>query len=113
MPKDSKLYIDDILEAIEKVERYTKNLSYQQFSKSDIITDAVIRNLAIIGEAVKNIPPELRKKYPEIEWKKIAGLRDILIHQYSGINLEIIWDILVNKLSPLKEAAKEIMKNGK
>src|SRR3989344_8072688 len=101
MPKDSKLYIDDILEAIEKIERYTQKFSYQQFSKNDIVTDAVIRNLAIIGEAVKNLSQEIKKEHPEIEWKKIAGLRDILVHEYSGVNLEIIWDIIANKLSPL------------
>lgn len=113
MLKDSKLYLDDILESIEKVERYSKNLSFKQFSQNEMVIDAVIRNLAIIGEAVKSLSPEIKKKYPEIEWKKISGLRDVLIHQYSGINLEIIWDILVNKLLPLKEAVREMERNGR
>ena len=113
MSKDSKVYLDDILESIEKIERYTKTLSYKQFSDNELVIDAVIRNLAIIGEAVKKLPSEIKKEHPEIEWKKIAGLRDVLIHEYSGINLEIIWDIFINKLFPLKEAVKQLGKNGK
>ena len=102
MPKDYKVYIDDIIEAIEKIQRYVLSKSFQQFSSDSLLVDGVIRNLAIIGEAVKNIPAEIRRKYPDIEWKKIAGLRDLLVHQYSGINDAIIWDIVSNKLPELK-----------
>jgi len=72
----------------------------------------VTRNLGIIGEAVKNIPAEIKRKYPNIEWKKIAGLRDIIIHEYSGINLEIIWDIVVNKIPELKILINKIIKEN-
>ncbi len=110
MPKDSKVYFTDILESVSKIEEYTKGMDYSAFSKKSLVYDGVVRNLEIIGEAVKNIPADVKKKYPEIEWRKIAGLRDILIHEYSGVDLRIVWDVVVNKLPPLKESVKRIMK---
>ena len=111
MPKDYKVYLDDILESIQKIEKYTKNISYKKFTENNLLIDGVTRNLGIIGEAVKNLPLELRKKYPIVEWKKIAGLRDIVIHEYSGINLEIIWDIIINKIPELKTSTKKIIED--
>src|SRR3989344_4765380 len=108
MQKNYKVYFDDVLEAIEKIQNYTKNKSYEEFVKDGLLTDGVIRNLEIIGEAVKNIPSEIKKKHQNVEWKKISGLRDILIHSYSGINLTIVWDIVKNKLPILKNSIKEI-----
>ena len=108
MPKHSDVYAKDILEAVQKIELYTKDVSYKGFEQNSIIADAVVRNLEIIGEAVKNISSDIKAKHPEIEWKKIAGLRDILIHEYSSISLPIVWDIITTKLSSLKTAAKKI-----
>jgi len=109
MPQhEYKVYLDDILEAIEKIEKYTKGTSYNAFVKNTLIIDAVIRNLEIIGEAVKHVPLDLKKKYPNVEWKKIAGLRDILIHEYFGINIKIIWDVVVNKIPELKTSIQKI-----
>ncbi|MBM4324677.1 MAG: DUF86 domain-containing protein [Deltaproteobacteria bacterium] len=71
--------------------------------------DAVVRNLEIIGEAIKKLPEDIRLKYPEVEWKKIAGLRDILIHEYFGVDHEIIWDIIQNKLPLLKEQIRQML----
>src|SRR3989344_4152253 len=81
MPKAYRVYLDDILESIEKIEKYTKDISYKEFIQNTLLIDGVTRNLGIIGEAVKNLPLELRKKYPIVEWKKIAGLRDIIIYE--------------------------------
>ncbi len=71
----------------------------------------MIRNLEIIGEAVKNLPDDIKKDYPEVEWRKIAGLRDILIHAYFGVDLEVIWDIVKNKVPELKEMVRKILSN--
>ena len=101
MPRDFKVYLDDILEAIDRIRRYTAGMDGNLF-RSDLKTqDAVIRNLEIIGEAVRQIPDEVRQQSPAVEWRKISGLRDILIHQYFGIDLEIVWDIVSQKLDGL------------
>ena len=109
MPRDYRVYLDDILEAIGWVQNYSSGLSYDSFQSDRRTVDAVVRNLEIVGEAVKQIPQDIRARHPEIDWKKIAGLRDILIHNYFGIDLEVIWDILENKLTPLQEAITQIL----
>jgi uncharacterized protein with HEPN domain len=108
--RDYRLYLDDILGAIRKIQKYTKDLAFEELKKKDLIIDGVARNLEIIGEAAKNIPASIKEKYPEIEWKKISGLRDILAHEYFGIDLEVLWDIIKNKLPDLKSKLSRIPK---
>ena len=103
MTREYKVYLTDILEAIRKIEKYTGNLSFDDLANDELVQDAVVRNLEIIGEAVKNIPVEIRNKKPEIEWQKIAGLRDILVHAYFGVDVEIVWDIIIAKIPELKK----------
>ena len=103
MSRDLSLYLDDILVSIDKIQRYTANLMRSEFIADERTFDAVIRNLEIIGEAVKNIPPTVRDLYPQIKWRKIAGLRDILVHAYFSVDDEILWDIIQNKLSELHD----------
>jgi len=110
MPKEYLVYLQDILDAIIKIEKYTKQLSFEEFKENTLVSDAVMRNLEIIGEATKKISKEIRDDYNEVEWKKIAGLRDILIHAYSGIDFDIIWDIVKNKLPILKSSINKIIK---
>jgi len=86
MKRDYRLYINDILEAIEKIKKYTKGLSFEKFSQNEMTIDAVVRNFGIIGEAVKHIPLKIKKKYPNVPWREMAGMRDKLIHEYFGVN---------------------------
>lgn len=108
--RDYKLYLDDILLAIKKIEKYTKGLSLKGLKKDDLVVDGVVRNLEIIGEAVKNVPLHIKDKHPDVEWKKISGLRDILAHEYFGIDLEILWDIIENKLPSFKKEISRLLK---
>ncbi|MBI5051285.1 DUF86 domain-containing protein [Candidatus Micrarchaeota archaeon] len=112
MSVKSKVYLEDILDCINNIQNYTKGQSYEDFEDNKMLVDAVLRNLEVIGEAVKKIPSDLKKKYSEVEWKKMAGLRDILIHEYFGIDLRIIWDIVVNKLPSLKTSIQKIIKEN-
>lgn len=108
--RDYKLYLDDILEAIKRIEKYTKSSTLEKFKKDVLVIDGVVRNLEIIGEAVKNIPADVKDKCPDVEWKNIAGLRDILAHEYFGVDTDILWDIIENKLSGLKKQISRLLK---
>ncbi len=105
--RDSQVYINDIKDALKRIEEYTKGMTFATFEKNQMLVDAVIRNLAIIGEAVKNLPQDVKKEFPAVEWKKIAGLRDILVHAYFGINKKIVWDIVETKVPELKQILKK------
>ncbi len=108
MPRSHKLYIDDILGAIAKIEKYTGKIAFEKFSKDSLVQDGVIRNLEIIGEAVKRLPLEIRKKHPDVEWKKIAGIRDVIVHEYFGVSVNIVWDIVRNRVPELKVSIRKI-----
>lgn len=102
MKRDIKVYIEDILESISRIEEYVKDLDEAEFYGNSEKQDAVLRRLEIIGEAVKNIPQDIRDKYPEIPWKQIAGMRDIVIHEYFGVNLGRIWKVIQVDMKDLK-----------
>jgi len=108
-----RIILKDILNEINRIEKFTKDVDYETFINDDIRYYAVIRCLEVIGEAVRQLPEEFKKKYNEIEWRKIVDLRNILIHQYFGIEPEIIWDVLKNKVPFLKRLIEEILNKDK
>jgi uncharacterized protein with HEPN domain len=111
MSRSLNLYLEDIIEAIRKIRSYTSLMNFEEFCADERTIDAVIRNLIVIGEAVKNMPEDVRKMEPGIEWRKIAGLRDFAAHAYFNVSNEIVWDVVQTKLLPLNEAAGRIL-NG-
>ena len=98
MKRTYVLYLKDILEAIERIESYVKGFTFEQFAKSTLVIDAVVRNFEIIGEATKNIPEEIKRENPLIKWKEMAGMRDKLAHEYFGVDIDILWKTSINRL---------------
>ena len=103
MKRDLRVYLQDIWESILAVEEYTKEVAKDEFFHNQQLQDAVLRRLEIMGEAVKYISEDFKSKYPAVAWSKIAGLRDVLIHQYFAVNLKRIWEIIRSDLPELKK----------
>lgn len=112
MPRDPRLYLDDILDAIYQVREYTASMDYEAFSRDRKTQDAVVRNLEIIGEAAGRLPEKMKNAAGEIEWRKIAGLRNILAHEYFGVSLPVIWDVVQNKLEPLESSCRRLLEDS-
>ena len=111
MGKDYKAYISHILESIILIEQYTQNISFEEFEKDRKTIDAVIRNFEIIGEASNKLPEEFKKKYPEVPWKSLIGLRNVLIHDYLGVDVAAVWGNIKQELPFLKEQMQSILEN--
>ncbi len=109
MKRNMKLYLQDIWESILAIEEYRRNLSEAEFNSNRQVQDAIVRRLEIIGEAVKNIDENFRNKYPQIPWKKVAGMRDIIAHEYFGVKLDRVWDVVRKDLPELKEKIRTMM----
>ena len=107
--RDYRFYLLDILEAIEKIKRYTSEKDFKAFAEGDLTVDAVLRNLEIIGEAVKHIPEEAKENYPDIKWKEIGGMRDKLIHDYFGVDHELVWKVITEDIFELEKQVKNIL----
>jgi uncharacterized protein with HEPN domain len=102
-------FLLDILEACNRIVEYTEGMSYDEFAEDTKTQDAVLRNIEVIGEAIKNVSESLKAKHGEIEWRKIAGMRDKLIHFYFGVNLDIVWDVVKNKIPELRFKVLKIL----
>jgi uncharacterized protein with HEPN domain len=107
--RDFKIYIQDILEAIRRIDEYLEGLTFEEFAKDNKTADAIIRNFAVIGEAVKNIPVDVKKKHREIPWKRMAGMRNKLIHEYFGVDLQILWDTAKIDLPASKPLLEQLL----
>ncbi len=108
--KNPLFFLHDIKESLEKIFEYTNKLGFEEFLSSNITKDAVERNFEIIGEAVKNLPDELKSKYSHIPFRQIAGMRDKLIHDYFGVDYEIIWKTIKEKLPEFRDEIIKIIK---
>lgn len=109
--RDTLLLLEDMLDSAKKIKRYTKDYDYETFTSDDKTMDAVVRNFEIIGEAANRISPEFRNAYPEIEWKRIRGFRNRIVHDYFGIDYEIVWQIISLYLDELIDFLTQLIDN--
>ena len=110
MIKDDLAYIDHILDCIRKINKFSKGLSLREFKTNELVQDAIIRNIEIIGEASKNISKDTKQTYYKIPWKEIAGMRDKLIHDYLGVDVNVVWKTIHQDIPMLERLINEIEK---
>lgn len=106
--RESEFLLEDIIESIQKIKSYTKGMSAEEFLRDDKTIDAVIRNFEIIGEASGRIPEEIRDTYPFVNWRRIRGFRNRLVHDYMGIDYEIVWEIIEKDIDELQQQIQSI-----
>jgi uncharacterized protein with HEPN domain len=104
-----RLFLADMLESIDKIQRYTAGVDFERFAGDDLLLDAVVRNLEIIGEAARHIPETVRRRYPEVPWKRVVGLRNIVVHEYFAVDVEIVWTIIRENLPALEDALQKML----
>ena len=112
MSREYRLYLTGILEAQGRIREYTDRMTYEEFALSKITIDAVIRNLEVIGEAARKLPPEIKNRSPEIEWRKIVAMRNVLTHEYFGVNTQIVWDVVQNKIYQIGKFCQKLLEGA-
>ncbi len=112
MSRDWLLFLDDLIESADRILRITEGVDFAEFQGNLSVHDAVLMNLLVIGEAVKNLPEQVRAQAPQINWRAIAGMRDLIAHQYFALDDHIVWDTVTNHVTPLLDAAFEIRKEN-
>ncbi len=108
MVKDDLAYVEHILDCIRKIKEFSEGISFREFSSNELVQDAIIRNIEIIGEASKKISSDTKQIYFEVPWKEIAGMRDKLIHDYLGVDVEVVWRTIKEDIPSLEIQIKEI-----
>jgi uncharacterized protein with HEPN domain len=111
MSKDYLIYLEDILDAVDKILEYTKDIDEVSFSRNSLLQDAVIRRFGIIGEAANKIPKEIREKSSNIPWKSVIGMRNIVIHDYANVSMDKAWEVIKNHLPLLKNEVDILLRN--
>jgi uncharacterized protein with HEPN domain len=111
--RDTLLLLDDMLQSSQKIKRYTSGLTFDSFISDDKTMDAVVRNFEIIGEAANRIDPDFRDKNPEIEWNRIRGFRNRIVHEYFGIDYEIVWEIIETYLDEMMDLIETLTDTNK
>lgn len=109
MRRDSLLYLNDILESIAHIQKYINSLSFEEFSKNNMVIDAVIRNFEIIGEASAHVPDDIQSAYPEVPWLEAKAMRNIMAHEYFRVDLKIVWKTAKESLPALERQIREIV----
>ncbi len=109
MKRDYRLFIEDILDCIEKIDEFVGNMDFDEFFRDDKTRSAVVRKLEIIGEASKNVPKRIREKYKELPWSDMARMRDKITHDYFGINYKIVWNVIKERLPEIKPVIHKIL----
>jgi len=106
-----ELFLKDIVKAMEKIFNYTEEMTKKEFKNDDLIVDAVLRNIEIIGEAANSVSDEIHEKYKDVPWRRMIGLRNIVIHEYFGVNIKRVWKVVAEDISDLKKNIVKIRKN--
>ncbi|MEM1582071.1 MAG: DUF86 domain-containing protein [Candidatus Bathyarchaeia archaeon] len=109
--RDYRDYLQDILDSIKDIEDFTRNMDFEDFARDKKTINAVIRSIEVLGEAAKHIPKSIRDKYPSVPWRKMAGMRDKLIHEYFGVDVKILWKTIKKDVPPLKPLIQNILES--
>jgi len=110
--RDCRLYLKDIVAAMESIEEFIAGMTFEEFQLDDKTASAVMRKLEVIGEAVKQVPDEIRAKYPAVPWKKMAGMRDKLIHFYFGVDYSLVWRAITDRVPEVKRELQKILQSA-